>query len=343
MEGNLLYTWRGKHSERPLVLAGRWDSSPAVIPCFFQAAKELCAEDFLPEQDIYFSLAENEEGCLKLAQEMEKREVKPFLFICSGGGSIRSEPLPHLPGSFAMVGIQEKGHGNLKILARAPGGRFGYPPIVLLSKFMADLSSHGALKASIDPQAKVMFQKLAPYGPFWMRLFFDNLWLFGPFLKHLVSAVSPQAGRLLLHSTLAPVQSGPEAYHVLPQEASLNLTLSYLPQPGMEESNALIKKSAEKYGLALEVESAYPASQSVDPQSEAFQLVQDVIEEVFPQLPVIPSVTEESWDAHYYHSLCPACIRFCPFQGKDVADRSADTSDLPGAVDTYKALMKTIH
>ena len=42
-----------------------------------------------------------------------------------------------------------------------------------------------------------MFRTLAPYGPFYLRLLFGNLWLFEPLLKKLLPRISPQAGALL--------------------------------------------------------------------------------------------------------------------------------------------------
>ena len=111
----------------------------------------------------------------------------------------------------------------------------------------------------MNTQAEEMFANMTPYGPFWMRLLFGNLWLFKPLIVCLMPVISPQAAALL-RTTVAPtMQSGSDGCKVLPQEATLTLNLRYIPHQNMDESNAAIIKLAEKYGLEVEVIDAYPA------------------------------------------------------------------------------------
>ena len=192
-----------------------------------------------------------------------------------------------------------------------------------------------------------MFGAMTPYGPFWMRLLFGNLWLFKPLLVSLMPSISPQAAALL-RTTIAPtMQSGSDGCNVLPQEASLTLNLRYIPHQNMEESNAVIRKTAAKYGLEVETIDAYPAYDPVDAHSDAFKTVESVIEEVFPGLPVIPYVMTGGTDARHYQQICDACLRFSPvvygpaqMKGMHGLNEYLDTYSLPGAVDYYKALIK---
>ena len=381
IDGSLLFKWKGKSSDRPLVLMGHQDVVPAEgkwehepfsgdiedgkiwgrgtadtkcsVMAFFQAVEELLKEGIVPEQDVYLSSSNTEEisgqGCPKTVAEMKKRGVKPFI-VNDEGGSIVTEPMPGIKGNYAMVGVLEKGFGNLKIIARSNGGHSSYPPknspIVRLSKFMTDLSKHNPMKSSMNKQAKEMFANMAPYGPFWMRLLFGNLWLFKPLLEVLMPSISSQAAALL-RTTIAPtMQSGSDGYNVLPQEATLILNLRYIPHQDMEESNALIRKVAAKYDLEVEVIDGYPAFDPVDTSSDAFKLVEEVVGEVFPKLPVIPYVMTGGTDARHYQEICNACIRFSPvvygpaqMKGMHGLNENLDTYSLPGAVDYYKALI----
>ena len=159
IDGNLLYFWKGKGSDRPVVLMSHQDVVPAEgewlhgpfsgdiadgkvwgrgsadtkcsVMAFFQAAEELLAEGFVPDNDVYLSSSCTEEfggdGGPKLVAELKRRGVKPFL-VCDEGGAIVQEPIGGVKGHFAMIGVLEKGQGNLVVSARSGGGHSSYPP-----------------------------------------------------------------------------------------------------------------------------------------------------------------------------------------------------------------------
>ncbi len=382
IDGSLLFYWKGKRSDKPLVLMGHQDVVPAEgkwehepfsgdiengrvwgrgsadtkcsVMAFFQAIEELLAQGVTPEQDVYLASANTEEvagdGCPKLVEELTRRGVKPYI-VNDEGGSIVTEPMAGVKGNYAMVGVLEKGQGNLKIIARSNGGHSSYPPknspIVRLSKFVVALDKHNPMRSKMNRQAKEMFQNMAPYGPSWMRLLFGNLWLFKPLLVKLMPSISPQAAALL-RTTVAPtMQTGSDGLNVLPQEATLNLNLRYIPHQNMEESNEAIRKLAAKFDLEVEVLDAYPSCAPVDAHSDAFQLVESVIQEAFPGLPVIPYVMTGGTDARHFQKICDACIRFSPvvygpaqMKGMHGLNEYLDTVSLPGAVDYYKLLIQ---
>jgi len=381
IDGSLLYYWKGRHSDRPVVLMGHQDVVPAEgvwkhepfsgdiengrvwgrgsadtkcsVMSFFQAVEELLEEGYVPDQDVYLSSSNTEEigeeGCPKIVRELERRGVRPWI-VNDEGGSIVTEPMKGILGNYAMIGVLEKGQGNLQIIARSNGGHSSYPPknspIVRLSKFLCEVERRSPMRSEMNRQAREMFSSMAPYGPFWMRLLFGNLWLFRPLLTVLMPSISAQAGALL-RTTVAPtMQSGSDGCNVLPQEATLTLNLRYIPHQDMEESNEAIRRIAEKYGLEVRVIDAYPSCEPVDSGSEAFRLVESVISEVFPDLPCIPYVMTGGTDARHYQRICDACIRFSPvvygpdqMKGMHGLNEYLDTYSLPGAVDYYKTLI----
>ena len=384
IDGALLFKWKGKASDKPLVLMGhqdvvtaegKWEHEPfsgdiedgkiwgrgtadtkCSVMAFFQAAEELLGEGFEPDEDVYLSSSNTEEvggeGCPKIVAELKRRGVKPFI-VNDEGGSVVTEPMAGLKGNFAMIGVLEKGQGNLKIIARSSGGHSSYPPknspIVRLSRFVADFTKHYPMKSKMNLQAREMFANMAPYGPFWMRLLFGNIWLFKPLLVALMPSISSQAAALL-RTTIAPtMQTGSDGCNVLPQEATLTLNLRYIPHQNMEESNEIIKKLAAKYDLEVELIDAHPACEPVSSKSEAFGVVESVIDEVFPGLPKIPYVMTGGTDARFYQEICDACIRFSPvvygpaqMKGMHGLNENLDTYSLPLAVDYYKALIRKI-
>ncbi len=381
IDGSLLFHWKGKHDDRPLVLMGHQDVVPAEgdwehppfsgdiengriwgrgsaddkcsVMAFFQAVEELLKDGFMPEQDVWLSSSNTEEvggpGCPKLVDELIRRGVRPFL-VNDEGGSIVTEPMAGIVGNYAMIGVLEKGQGNLLISARSNGGHSSFPPknspIVRLSKFVTALSKHSPMRSEMNRQAKEMFSSMAPYGPFYLRLLFGNLWLFKPLLVLLMPSISPQAAALL-RTTVAPtMQTGSDGCNVLPQEATLTLNLRYIPHQGMAESNAAIERLAKKYDLSVKVIDAYDFCEPVDTGSDAYRLTEAVIGEVFPQLPCIPYVMTGGTDARHYQKICNACVRFSPvvygpaqMKGMHGLNEYLDACSLPGAVDYYKTLI----
>ena len=382
IDGNLLFYWKGKAHDRPLVLMshqdvvpaeGEWKHEPfsgdiaegkvwgrgsADTKCsvmgFFQAVEELLEQGFEPEQDVYLSSSCTEEfggdGCPKLVEELSRRGVKPFL-VCDEGGAIVQEPIGGVKGCYAMIGVLEKGRGALRLTARSGGGHASYPPknspIARLGKFIARVEKRDPMRVEFEPEVTAMFRTLAPYGPFYLRLLFGNLWLFKPLLKKLLPKISPQAGALLKTTVAFTMQSGSDAPNVLPQQASLTLDLRYIPHQRLEESNRVIRELAARYDLETEVLMANDACEPVRIDSPAYALVEKVIGEVFPGLPTCPYVMTGGTDARFYQKICDACIRFSPviygpeqMKGMHGINENIDVCSLPGAVDYYKSLIR---
>ena len=385
IDGNLLFYWKGRSSDRPVVLMSHQDVVPAEgewlhepfsgdiadgkiwgrgsadtkcsVMAFFQAAEELLAEGFVPEQDVYLSSSCTEEvggdGCPKLVEELRRRGVRPFL-VCDEGGAIVEDPIAGVKGHFAMIGVLEKGQGNLLVSARSNGGHSSYPPknspIARLSAFVCDVEKHSPMKPAFEPEVEAMFRTLAPYGPFAYRLLFGNLWLFRPLLKKLLPAISPQAGALLKTTVAFTMQSGSDAMNVMPQEATLTMNLRYIPHQNRKASNVAVTRMAQKHDLSVTVLDAYNALPPVKIDSAAYHLVEEVVGEVFPELPKCPYVMTGGTDARFYQQICDACIRFSPvvygpeqMKGMHGLNENIDGFSLPGAVDFYKALIRRNH
>ena len=382
IDGNLLFFWKGKSGDRPLVLMahqdvvpaeGNWTHAPfscdiaegkvwgrgsadikGSLFAIFQAVEELLQEGVVPDQDVYLSSSCTEEvggdGCPKLVEEMKRRGVRPYL-VCDEGGAIVLDPLAGVKGSYAMIGVLEKGMGNLRIVARSNGGHSSTPtkksPIARLAAFVSDLEKHEPMKAEFEPEAEAMFRTIALYGLFYYRLLFGNLWLFRPLLIRIMPRLSAEAAAILRTTIAFTMQSGSEAENVLPQEAGLTINLRYIPHQGADESNRIIESYARKHGLEVEVLSAYDASKPVSVESEAYHLVEKVIEEAFPGLPSCPYVMTGGTDARFYQEICDACIRFTPIvygpeqmKGMHGLNENIDLFSLTGAVTYFKTLVR---
>ena len=382
LDGSLLFKWPGREHDRPIVLMGHqdvvaaegkwlhepfsgdladgkvWGRGSADTKCslmaFLQAAEELLSEGFEPLQDVYLCSSNTEEiggdGAPKTVAELERRGVRPYL-VCDEGGAIVQEPLKGFPGNYAMVGVLEKGCGNVKVLARSSGGHSSTPsrnsPIARLARFVCDIEKHNPMTVDLEPELETMFRSIADYGPFYMRLLLGNLWLTRPILKLAGPYLGNQVAALMRTTIAFTQQSGSEGANVLPQEASITLNMRYIPHQNKEESIALIRRIASRYDLEIEDLGGDGSFPPVKTDSEAFKMVEDVIGEVFPGLPVVPYVMTGGTDAAYYQRICDACIRFSPILYRSEQmdamhglNENVDAASLPGAVDFYKAVIQ---
>lgn len=382
IDGNLLYYWKGKSSEKPILLMSHQDVVPAEgewlhepfsgdiadgkvwgrgasdtkcsVMAFFEAVEELLREGYTPECDVYLASSCTEEwagdGAPKIVEELKRRGVELFI-VCDEGGGIISEPIGGIKGNFAMVGVFEKGKADVKFTARSTGGHASAPakntPIARLAAFVNEVETHTPFKRKFLPEVSAMFARLAPYAPFGLKLVMGNLWLFAPIMKPVLGKISAQAGAMLQTTIAFTMQSGSDAYNVLPQEATLGANMRFIPHQGEKESLEIIKALAAKHGLETKIVHSNDYTEPVDINGEAFKLVEKVIGETFPGLPVSPYVMTGATDAQFYQPICPSCIRFAPviygpeqMKGMHGLNENIEYNCLPGAVSFYQNLIK---
>ena len=384
IDGNLLYCWKGREANRPLVLMSHQDVVPAEgvwehepfsgdiadgkvwgrgasdtkcsVMAFFQAAEELLAEGYVPPQDVYLSSSCTEEwggpGCPKIVEELQKRGVKPYL-VCDEGGGIIAEPIAGIHGNFAMVGVFEKGKADVKFTAVSEGGHASAPkahsPVARLAAFVNEVETHPVFRRKMPKEVATMFETLAPYAGFPLKLVFSNLWLFRPILLKVLPMISAQAGAMIRTTIAFTMLSGSDACNVIPQEASVSANMRFIPHQGMEESLEAIRKIAEKHKLRMEVLSANDYTEPVDIHGEAFRTVQRVIGETFPGCSGSPYVMTGATDSRFYQEICDNVVRFAPviygpeqMKGMHGLNENIEYNCLPGAVDFYRNLIRAM-
>ena len=381
IDGNLLFHWKGKRADRPLVLMSHQDVVPAEgewlhapfsgdiadgkvwgrgasdtkcsVMAFFQAVEELLKEGYIPENDVYLSSSCTEEwagdGCPKLVEYLEKQGVRPFL-VCDEGGGIITDPVGGIKGNFAMVGVFEKGKADVRLTAKSTGGHASAPgkhtPVARLADFVDEFEHHSPFKRKMSREVQALFEQLAPYAPFYMKLLFCNMWLFRPLLIRALPMISAQAGAMLQTTIAFTMLKGSDAYNVLPQEAVLGANMRFIPHQGMEPSLQIVRRIAKKHQIDVEVFHAVDASRSVDIHGEGFSLVRQVIGQTFPGLETCPYVMTGATDARNYERIAEHVVRFAPviygpeqMKGMHGLNENIEYNCLPGAVDFYKHLI----
>ncbi len=382
INGNLLFKWKGEKSDKPIVLMGHQDVVPAegkwkhepfsgdiedslvwgrgtadtkcTVMAFFQAVEELLKEGYKPKEDVYLSSSCTEEwagpGCPSLVDHLRRQGIKPFL-VCDEGGGIIRDVLGGVKGDFAVMGIVEKGMCGVRFTAKSTGGHASAPtknsPIARLAKFVNAVEKKSPFERKLIPEVRLFFKTVADYSSFPLALVFGNLWLFGPLLVRLMPLISAQGAAMLGTSICFTMQSGSDAFNVIPAEASVTANIRFGKNQGKEESLKIITEMAKKYGLETEILLANDAMPSPDMNGEAYKLVERVIKQTFPTIVSVPYVMTGGTDARFYQEICDTCVRFAPvlygpkqMKGMHGIDECISVSCLPGAVDFYKNVIK---
>ena len=382
IDGNLVMHWKGTTSENPIMLMSHidvvaagpnwthdpfggeieggkvWGRGTADTKCsvmaFYQAVEELLGEGYVPPVDVYLCSSCTEEvggdGAPKIVEWFKSRGVKLAMLADEGGGII-SEPIGGIPGNFAMIGVYEKGTGDLKFTARSRGGHASSPPknspVARLAKFVAHVERKNPMKVRFSKEVDVMFSRLSVYAGFPLRFVLGNLWLFKPVLKKVLPLISPPAAAMLQTTVAFTQMKGSDGFNIIPQEAYITANLRFIPHQKVEESVKILTKLAKKYDVETEVIAAMDPSPSLDLTGRAFKLTEAAIAKTFPGLPASPYVVTGATDCRFYNDVCDNCVRFSPvimgpeqMKGMHGIDENLETNCLPGAVDYYKNLIR---
>lgn len=382
-DGSLLYKWIGKGNHEPILFmshhdvveaSGEWEheafsgdideegrvwgrgavDTKASLFCMLTAVEELMSDGFEPEGDVYIASSCTEEwsgdGAPLTVEYLKSQGVK-LAYLMDEGGMILEEPVGGVKGTYGMVGVLEKGYGDVKFIAKSIGGHASAPkkntPLVRLGKFMADVEKKSPFVNKFNPTVREMFERMAPNMNFGMKLIFANMWLFEGLLKKLLPVIS-SAGGAMLHTTLAfTMAKGSDGLNVLPQEAYVTGNMRFIPHQDTDESVELISNIAKKYDIETEVIYKDYACPVVDYENEPFQLVEKVASEVYPGIGICPYVMTGGTDAKFYRELSDNCLRFAPlyidnqqYSSIHGLNENIYQGALPLGVDFYKKMIE---
>ena len=382
-DGSLLFKWSGKGKHEPILLmshqdvveaGGIWTHEPfsgdideqgrvwgrgtvdtkGSLFCIFTAIEELIAEGYRPECDVYIASSCTEEWSgdgAPLTVEYLKKQGVHFAFLIDEGGMIIEEPVAGVKGIYGMVGVVEKGYGDVKFIAKGQGGHASAPkkntPLVRLAKLMVEIEKHNPFKVQFTPTVREMFRRMAPNMDFGMKLIFANMWLFEPLLVKLLPSISSAAGTMIRTTLAFTMAKGADGLNVLPQEAYITGNMRFIHHQDNEESIKLVTELAKKYDIETEVIFQDSPCPIVDYQSKTFKLIEEVAAEVYPGIGISPYVMTGGTDAKYYKEICENCIRFTPlyidaqqYASVHGLNENIYQGVLPKGVDFYKMIIR---
>ena len=379
--GSFLLRWHGSDEKEPIMLMnhhdvveapGAWKYPPfsgtiadrklwgrgtldtkSGLWAMLRAANELAESGYIPSRDIYFMSTCNEEtdgsGAEEISRILAERNIH-FYMVLDEGGMILHEPISGANGTYALIGMGEKGCVDLKFIARSSGGHASTPgkntPLVRLGKFMTEVDKSNIFETDISPVICQMYKQISLSMKQPMRFILGHPGLFKPVLRKIIPQISSSAGAMLKTTIAFTMAKGSEGFNVLPQEAWVIGNMRFSHHQGEKSSVYAIKKLAEQFDIETVVLEPGFCSVLSDYNTEAYHLIEKAIYSVLPGVIPSPYIMNGASDCRYMSRVSKNCFRFTPFLISETQmdsihglDENIDIKALAPAVDFYKYII----
>ena len=287
-----------------------------------QALEELLEEGYeFHNINLFIGSSHNEECCgdgMVLATEYFKKEGIRFEVVLDEGGAITTGMIPGVNQKSAMVAVHEKSRHVYKCSARLQEkGHGGFGPatdnvLVRVSRFISEVSDKKIYRGTFYPEVKETFTQHAPFMSFPLKLLFGNFNLFGTLIKAIMLKI-PQTNPMLSTSiSFTSMKAGNENDpQIRAKEAEATMFLRCIREDDLYLGLEKIKKIAQKYGVEIE-EVLRDYCEPTDFKGKPFQILQEVMNENFPDVIVAPFLLTAGTDARHFSGLANHILRFAP-------------------------------
>lgn len=287
-----------------------------------QAVEELLEEGYdFAGMNLYIGSSHNEEvggDGMVLARDFFLKQGIRFHVILDEGGAITTGMIPGVSAKSAVVAVHEKSrHLYRCVLQEKRGGHGGLnsatgSPVASMSAFISHVSQGHIFKEAIAPEVQATFTRHAPYMTFPLNVVFGCFPFFAPIIRKIMGKI-PQAAAMLttgLTFTTMYADSG-ENPAIKAETAEAYMLLRCVREETLEQELAKIRHIGEKYGVEIElVERDYCPPSSFE--GEPFRILEQVLNENFPDVVVAPFLLTAGTDARRFGALADSILRFSP-------------------------------
>jgi carboxypeptidase PM20D1 len=346
--GSLLFRWPGQGTGRPSVLMAHHDVVPAEEPgwrhepfaadladdriwgrgslddkgmlvAILEAVEARLAAGFEPAADLYLFSGSDEEtagsGAERAVALLTERGVRPGL-VLDEGGAVTADAFPGLDGEIAFVGVAEKGIAGIRLTVEKPGGHAATPArngaTTTLARAILRLERHPA-PAGLSAPVSAMLRAIAPHAHGAQRRMFARPRVFRLALIRALSRRGGEAEAIVRTTRAVTRLSGSAGDNVLAERATATINARIAIGSSVQQTADEIRKAIADDEVQVEV--LYGADPSpVSPSSGAeWDLLGEVIGEIFPGATVAPYVMLQASDSKHFTRISDTVYRFLPF------------------------------
>lgn len=343
---SLLFKWQGKKQDSPTVLMSHydvvsvveedWEKPPfegirdngvlwgrgtldtkGTLNGVLQAAEMLIEEGFVPENDIYFAFAGDEEvnghGAIAIVDLFENRGITPGL-VLDEGGAVVENVFPGVSAPCALIGIAEKGLVNIEYSIKGGGGHASSPaahtPVGKLSAACVKVEN-SPFKFGISKPALALFDTVGRHSTFVYRLIFSNLWLFGPVLNMITKKSGGELNALVRTSTAFTQMEGSKGMNVIPPYARMVSNHRIKEGETPETVAERIRKIINDPDISVRIiDGAMAPSVISDTECEAWERVKAVVGDTWQDAIVSPYLMLACSDSRHWGRISDKVYRF---------------------------------
>ena len=280
------------------------------------ALEQLLGRGFQPVCNVWIGSSCNEETSgngIPSARDWFREQG----IILDEGGAVIDPPIGGMKcPKCAMVAIHEKGIHDLILTAETASSHGSLTsgtkatPTERMAAFITEVCKKPPFIRRINDQVKGMFEAMAPYAAFPMKLLLSNLWCFGPVLVKVLPRLSAQAGGLIGTTVMFN--------DVVSSEKGLlctaKVTLRSVDEDDVKTDIANLTKLAEKYGITVKQGDRWEFHAPADPGLPPFEILSRCVHEIYPDSPVIPYILPAGTDARTLTDVCRCVLRFAPIR-----------------------------
>ena len=341
----LLFRWPGKKAGTPAVLMAhydvvpvneeKWDKPPfagiiedgvlwgrgtldtkVTFNGVLSAANHLIAQNFQPENDIYFAFSGGEEingkGAPNIVQYFVDQGIEPAIVVDEGGAVVENV-FPGVKQPCGLIGIAEKGMMNAQFRTLSAGGHASAPkphtPVGVLAAACKQVEDH-PFKCHIEGPAELMFDTLGRYSTALYRMIFANMWCFG-WVLDLLGKKSGGEMNALMRTTVAFTQmEGSSARNVIPPEAKMVANMRLNPHDSVASALEYLKKTVNNEAVEITALESFEPSRVSQVDCPAWDKVSAAVAETWRGCIVAPYLMVQCSDSRHYGRISDHVYRF---------------------------------
>ena len=334
----ILFTLKGKSAEQPAVFMAHYDVVPVneegwSKPAFegiiedgvlwgrgtldtkctllgvLEAAEHLLQKGFVPEHDMYFAFAGDEEVAGKsqpvIVETLRARGVVPAIVV-DEGGAVVDGIFPGVSQSCALIGIAEKGLMDAQFVIEGAGGHASAPPphtgLGRLARAVTQIENKPFPRKLTKPVAE-MFDTLGRRSSFLYRVIFSNLWCFLPLLDALCKKTGGELNAMMRTTCAFTMAEGSKASNVLPPRARMVANLRVINGSTCEETLAALKDRLDDKGIQASIVQGMDPSRVSETKGYGWDKLTSAIAQTWPEALISPYLMVACSDSRQYCAI----------------------------------------